>query len=49
MTCLSRASFKVKSCMDFKLRSFVSGKNAPEPQDDNSQGGARSTGLRSIE
>jgi hypothetical protein len=50
MTCLLRMSFKAKNCMDFKLRSFVSGRNAPEPRDDNSQGGARSTtGLRSIE
>jgi hypothetical protein len=49
MTCLPRTSFEVKRYVDFNLRSFVSGKNAPEPQDDNSQGGARSTGLRSIE
>ncbi len=49
MTSLLRTSFELKNCMEFKLRSFVSGKNAPEPQDDNSQGSARSTELRSIE
>ncbi len=45
MNCLRSGG---NGCTCAELRSFGFAKGA-KPQDDNSQGGARSTGLRSIE